>query len=318
MASMSGSIPSTRFGMPILREGGGRWEMVFVYLALHLSILPLLWTGLTWTEGLWCFVLLQVRGLGMSAGYHRLLAHSSFRTTRWFRFVLAFLGCTALRGGPLWWTALHRRHHPIADTEEDIFTPAKGFWWSYIGWLISGRYDTTDYSRVRDLARAPELVWLNRNWLLPPLALALLCFGLGGWRGLVAVFCLSSVILFHSMAWLDVLSHWVGRRRYDTGDDSRNNLLLSLLAQGEGWHNNHHHYPASARQGFYWYEIDATYDMLRLLRMFGLVWDLKVPPDVILKSRLLKDRPGRHEQHERHEQASPAPALELDRLEVER
>src|SRR5205823_2083680 len=215
--------------------------MLFVYLGLHLGAATIFWVEIRLVDLILAFLLLQVRGFCVSGGYHRGLAHHSYRTGRVVRFLLSVGACTALRGGPLWWVALHRFHHRHSDTERDTFSPAKGFWWSYAGWLVSGRYDHTDYHLVRDLTREPELCWLNRWWLLPPLLLASAVLLLGGWTTFVVAFCLSSVLLFHSMAALDSLNHYIGRRRYDTGDDSRNNFVLALLTLGEGWHNNHHH-----------------------------------------------------------------------------
>jgi stearoyl-CoA desaturase (delta-9 desaturase) len=269
------------------REGGGSRPMALVYLGLHLALAGLFWTGLSLAEVFFALLLVQARGLCLSAGYHRLLAHRSARTTRLFQFLLAAGACTALRGGPLYWTALHRHHHCHPDTEEDVHTAAKGFWWCYGGWLISGQFPVTDYNRVRDLARCPELVWLNRWWLLPSLPLAGLVVLIGGWQALVTVFCLSSVLLLHTMALFDALAHRTGWQRYQTGDQSRNSFWMALLTNGEGWHNNHHHFPASARQGFFWWELDSTYVFLVVLSWLGLVWDLKKMPESMLRRNLI-------------------------------
>jgi stearoyl-CoA desaturase (delta-9 desaturase) len=268
------------------REGGGHRWMVWVYLALHLSLIALWWTGISLVELFVAFVLLQIRGFAMTVGYHRLLAHRAFRTYRWLRFVLAAIACTSLRGGPLWWVAYHRYHHLHSDTDEDVFTAEKGFWWTYYQWLISGHYTHTDYDRVRDLRDAPELRWLNRWWLVPSLLLIVLVAIVGGPRALVTVYALSSVVLLHSLAWIDVLNHCWGWQRYETGDDSRNSWVVAFLTNGEGWHNNHHHFPASAKLGFRWWEADGGYSVLWLLSCVGLVWDLKTPPEKILQLRL--------------------------------
>lgn len=271
-------------------EGGGRRALALVYLAMHLLPFTVLWMEITLVQLLLCllfgFVLTQVRGFCMSAGYHRYLAHRSFKTSRLVQFLLAAGGCTALRGGPLWWTALHRHHHRHADTTEDVHTPEKGFWWSYGGWLLSGRYTSTRYDLVKDLAAYPELRWLNRWWLVPALLLGLATYLVGGWSAFALGFCLSSAALFHTQAILDALTHVWGSRRYATSDTSRNSWLLSFVLLGEGWHNNHHHYQSSANQGFYWYEIDPTYDVLKVLSWLGLVWDLRTPPDHVLTSNL--------------------------------
>jgi stearoyl-CoA desaturase (delta-9 desaturase) len=272
------------------REGGGHRGRIVVWLAMHLLPLTVLWTGLTLWEGalgaLVCLVLMNVRGFCMSAGYHRYLAHRSFKTSRLVRFLLAVGGCTTLRGGPLWWTSLHRHHHRFADTPEDVHSPDKGFLWSYGGWLLSGRYNVTRYDLVQELAAAPELRWLNRCWLVCPALLGAAVWLLGGWNLFVLGFCLSTALLFHTQAILDSLTHLWGSRRYATPDTSRNSWLLSLLFLGEGWHNNHHHYQSSANQGFFWYEIDTTYRLLRLLEKFRLVWDLRTPPASVLGRNL--------------------------------
>jgi stearoyl-CoA desaturase (delta-9 desaturase) len=272
------------------REGGGNRALIVVWLALHLSPLSLLWTGITLWEALWgllvCLLLMQVRGFCMSAGYHRYLAHRSFKTSRWVRFLLVAGGCMSLRGGPLWWTSLHRHHHRFADTPEDVHSPEKGFLWSYGGWLLSGRYTVTRYDLVGDLAAAWELRFLNRRWFVLPALLGLVVWLLGGWNVFVLGFCLSTALLFHTQAILDSFTHLWGSRRYATADTSRNNWFLSFLFLGEGWHNNHHHYQSSANQGFFWYEIDTTYRVLQVLEKLGLVWDLRTPPDSALASNL--------------------------------
>lgn len=272
------------------REGGGRRAMVLVYLAMHLLPFSVLWTGLSLLEAalclLLCILLMQIRGFCMSAGYHRYFAHRSFKTSRFMQFLLAAGGCTTLRGGPLWWAALHRHHHRHSDTPEDVHSPEKGFWWSYAGWLLSGRYTVTRYDLVNDLAAYPELRWLNRWWLIPSLLLGLAVYLAAGWNAFALGFCLSSALLFHTQAILDALTHVWGSRRYATPDTSRNSWLLSFVLLGEGWHNNHHHYQSSTNQGFFWYEIDATYDVLRVLSWVGLVWDLRQPPRQVLESNL--------------------------------
>jgi stearoyl-CoA desaturase (delta-9 desaturase) len=284
----AGVAGASLFAGDARREGGGERAMALVHLATHLLPFTALWTGLSRLDAAWglllCAVLTQARGFCMSAAYHRYLAHRSFKTGRLLQFLLAAGGCTALRGGPLWWAALHRHHHRHADTPDDVHSPDKGFWWSYGGWLLCGRYAVTRYDRVHDLAAYPELRWLNRWWLAPPALLGLAVYLAGGWSAFALGFCLSSALLFHTQALLDALTHVWGSRRYATADSSRNSWLLSLVLLGEGWHNNHHHYPASANQGFFWYEIDPTYAALRVLSWVGLVWDLRKPPRHVLDS----------------------------------
>jgi stearoyl-CoA desaturase (delta-9 desaturase) len=270
--------------------------MGLVYLTMHVLPLTAFWYGVTPLEGAVCLVLclalMQVRGFCMSAGYHRYLGHRSFKTSRLLQFLFAVGGCTTLRGGPLWWASLHRHHHRYADTADDVHSPAKGLWWSYGGWLLGGRYVVTRYDLVKDLSLYPELCWLNRWWLVPAALLGLAVFLVGGWNAFALGFCLSSALLFHAQAILDSLTHVWGSRRYATADTSRNSWLLSFLFLGEGWHNNHHHYQSSSNQGFFWYEIDPTFDVLRVLAWLGLVWELRKPPEQVLNSNLAEKSHG--------------------------
>ena len=192
--------------------------------------------------------------------------------------MLAFGGGTAVQKGVLWWAGHHRHHHRYSDTERDIHSPRKGFWWSHVGWIVCDKYNETLYDNIKDFAKYPELRWLNKHDWVPPWTLGVACFLIGGWPGLFVGFFLSTVLLWHGTFTINSLAHVFGRRRYDTADTSRNSFLLALITLGEGWHNNHHHYPASARQGFFWWEIDVTYYMLKMLSWVGIVRDLKQPP----------------------------------------
>jgi stearoyl-CoA desaturase (delta-9 desaturase) len=290
------------------REGGGRRSMVLVYIAVHLLPFVALWSTATLADALLAFALLVVRGLCVSAGYHRLLAHHSYKTSRLVRFLLAAGGCTALRGGPLWWAAWHRHHHRHAETAIDMHSATDSFWWAYGGWLLSGNFAHTRYDLVKDLARYPELRWLNRFWLVPSGLLALACFLIGGLGTLAIGFGLSAVVLFHILCLVDALDHRLGRRRYATPDASRNSMALALLALGEGWHNNHHHCPWSSRQGFYWWEVDSTYTALKLASRVRLVWALRTPSQEVMdRNRITEDRGSRIENRESKE--TPAAAL---------
>jgi stearoyl-CoA desaturase (delta-9 desaturase) len=221
--------------------------------------------------------------IGITIGYHRLFAHRSFKTSRPFRFLLACLGCSASQSGPSWWVARHRHHHRSSDTVEDIHSPvAHGFWWSHSGWILSSDSDGTDTESVKDLRSCAEIRWLDRNFWVPPLALAIVCFLLAGWSGLIWGFLVSTVLSHHATFTVNSICHLWGRRRYATGDGSRNNLLVALITLGEGWHNNHHHYQSSARQGVRWWEIDVSYYLIRLMACLRLVWDVRTPPRVKL------------------------------------
>ncbi len=252
----------------------------FFVWALALGVF---WTGFTTTA----LVLLAVTFFGrmflITAGYHRYFSHKSYKLNRFWQFVMAFGGGTAVQKGVLWWAGHHRNHHRYSDTERDIHSPRKGFWWSHVGWIVCDKYNETLYDNIKDFAKYPELRWLNKHDWVPPWTLGVACYLIGGWPGLFVGFFLSNVILWNATFTVNSLAHVFGRRRYETNDTSRNSFLIALITGGEGWHNNHHHYQASARQGFFWWEIDVTYYMLKMLSWVGIVKDLKQPPARVLR-----------------------------------
>lgn len=253
------------------------------FAAVHLICFAAFWTGIRWSDAALCLSLYYIRMFWVTAGYHRYFSHRSFKTSRAFQFLLAFLAMTSSQKGVLWWAAHHRAHHQYSDTELDIHSPKqRGFFWSHVGWIISDAFDATEYHRIRDFAKFRELRWLNRWPLVPPIALAVSLFLIGGWRALLYGFFISTVLLWHGSFTVNSLAHVFGKRRYETTDTSRNSLLLALITMGEGWHNNHHRYMASARQGFFWWEIDCTYYVLKVLSWFGIVWELRSPPRELL------------------------------------
>jgi len=253
-------------------------------MGLHLACLAAFWTGVSWRSAALCVACYAVRMFGITAGYHRYFAHRSYKTSRWFQCVLAVIGSSALQKGVLWWAAHHRYHHQHSDEHEDVHSPARrGFWWSHAGWFLCTRYDETRFDLVKDLSVYPELRWLNRHERIPGIVLAIGCFLLLGWQGLVWGFFISTVLLYHGTFAINSLCHIFGRVRYDTGDDSRNSFMLALITFGEGWHNNHHFYSSSTRMGFRWWEIDLSYYGLRLLSILGIVWELRMPPVRVLQ-----------------------------------
>ncbi len=253
------------------------------FWAVHLACLAVFWVEFRWSYVALCLALYFSRMFFVTAGYHRYFSHRAFKTGRVFQFLLAYGAMTSAQKGVLWWAAHHRHHHRYADTDQDLHSPGlRGFWWSHVGWILSNRYNRTEVEQIRDFYKFPELRWLNRWFLVPPLTLALALFLAGGWEWLVWGFFVSTVLLWHGSFLVNSLAHVFGRRRYPTPDNSRNSFLMALLTLGEGWHNNHHHYMASARQGFFWWEIDVTYYLLKLLAWFGLVWELREPPPHVL------------------------------------
>ncbi len=225
----------------------------------------------------------------ITGAYHRYFSHRSYKTSRAFQLVLAVGGTSAAQKGPLWWAAHHRNHHRDSDTEVDIHSPLRGFWWSHVGWILCDKYAPTEYDRIKDFAKYPELRFLDKYDWIAPWTLAVICFLVGGWPGLFTGFLLSTVLLWHNTFMINSIAHVVGRRRYVTEDTSRNNLALAVSTLGEGWHNNHHYFQASARNGFFWWEIDVTYYVLKVLSWLHIVRDLKVPSAQMLAANRIKD-----------------------------
>jgi stearoyl-CoA desaturase (Delta-9 desaturase) len=255
------------------------------FVLVHLVCLAAIWTGVTWQALVICVALYWLRIFGIGAGYHRYFSHRAYATGRVFQFVLALLSQSTTQKSVLWWSAKHRHHHLHSDTERDIHSPRhRGFLYSHFGWIFSRRNDTTDLVKVADFAQYPELMWLHRYELVPAVVLAIICFAIDGWPGLVVGFFWSTVLVYHATFCINSLAHVHGRKRYVTGDDSRNNWFLALFTMGEGWHNNHHAYQSSVRQGFRWWEIDPTFYILKALSWVGIVWELKSPPASVVRN----------------------------------
>jgi stearoyl-CoA desaturase (delta-9 desaturase) len=255
------------------------------FVLVHLAPLAAFWTGVTTTSVVLCISLYLVRMFGVTAGYHRYFSHRSFKTSRAGQFFFALLAMSSTQKSVLWWAALHRHHHLHSDQEEDVHSPVhRTFFYSHVGWIFDKKHDTTRVDDVPDLAKFPELMFLDRHQLLPGIALGIICFLIDGLPGLFIGFFLSTVFLYHGTFFINSLAHVHGNQRYVTGDDSRNNWWLALITLGEGWHNNHHAYQRSTRQGFRWYEIDITYYALKALSWTGFVWDLGVPPAEVVRN----------------------------------
>lgn len=278
---------------PLSAEGLDQidWLRVVPFIALHLACLAVFQVGVSSTAVLVALALYCVRMFAITGFYHRYFSHKAFRTSRLLQFLFALIAAASVQRGPLWWAAHHRHHHRHADTAQDLHSPLHGFWRSHAGWFLTRRGFATDLDAVKDLARFPELRWLDRYDIAVPalLAIGLLVLGnalehawpqleTNGPQLLVWGFFISTVMLFHATVTINSLAHRWGTRRFHTRDDSRNNALLALITFGEGWHNNHHHFPGAARQGFAWWELDLTYLTLRAMAALGLVWNLKPVP----------------------------------------
>jgi stearoyl-CoA desaturase (delta-9 desaturase) len=181
----------------------------------------------------------------------------------------------------MWWAAHHRAHHKNSDTEQDIHSPIRGFWWSHVGWILCDKFNKTDSDAIKDFTRYPELVWLDKHDWVGPWSLAIACYLIAGWSGLIIGFFASTIVLWHATFCVNSLAHVFGRRVYETTDTSRNSTIVALITSGEGWHNNHHRYPWAARQGFRWWQVDVTYYVLRLFSFAGIVRDLRPVPRAV-------------------------------------
>jgi stearoyl-CoA desaturase (delta-9 desaturase) len=272
------------------------WLRAVPFVAMHVACLAVFAVGVSPVAVAIAVALYAVRMFAITGFYHRYFSHRTFRAPRAVQFAFALIGAASVQRGPLWWAAHHRNHHRHAETGRDLHSPVvHGFWQSHVGWFLTRRGFRTDWGRIQDFARFPELRWLDRFDTLAPVALAVALYALGaglqhvapqlrtsGPQLLVWGFFVSTVVLFHATVTINSLAHRFGTRRFPTRDDSRNNAWLALLTFGEGWHNNHHFFPGSARQGFRWWELDLTWLGLRALAALGLVRDLKPVPAWVL------------------------------------
>ena len=237
---------------------------------------------------------------GITAGFHRFFSHKTFKTSRAFQFILAYLATSSAQMGPIWWASHHRHHHKYTDEIEDPHTPTiKGFFWAHVGWIMSPSNVPTKEEYVGDLKRFPELKFLDKYHYIAPFSMAVFLFALGdymaihysqyntnGMELLMWGFFVSTVILYHATFTVNSVCHVFGYRTYDTKDGSVNNWMVAILTLGEGWHNNHHAFPNSERQGHKWYQIDICHYILWSLSKIGIVWDIRdVPEDSIIEKR---------------------------------
>jgi stearoyl-CoA desaturase (delta-9 desaturase) len=277
---------------------------VLPILTIHALCLSIIWTGWSWTAVIVAIALYWARMFVITAFYHRYFSHRTFKTHRLVQFFFALCGTMAAQRGPLWWAGHHREHHRHSDHEPDPHSPSwRGTLWSHTAWFLTQKGQAVNWNAIPDWQKYPELVWLERNHLVGPALLVALLGGLGwalaAWAPglhtgaaqlIIWGFAVSTTVLYHATFTINSLAHTIGSQRFNTGDDSRNNWFLAILTLGEGWHNNHHFHPGTVRQGFYWWEFDPAYWILRILSMFGIVWDLRpVPAWVYEKSHAKND-----------------------------
>ncbi len=266
------------------------WPAAIPFWGVHVLAVVGIWRlGFSWKGVGIAVFFYYLRMFAVTAGYHRYFAHKTYKTSRAFQFFLAALAQSSTQKGALWWAAHHRNHHKYSDKPEDIHSmKLRGFFWSHVGWILMHKYDHTEWQEIQDFAKYPELRWLNRFHVVPSIVLGTSLFLLGGWTWLVWGYLVSTSFLWHGTFTINSLAHWLGRRRYATTDESRNSLFLALITMGEGWHNNHHYYPKSTSQGFYWWEVDMTAYLLRALSLVGVVWDLETIPKKIRDRRMVR------------------------------
>ena len=275
-----------------LEENHGiAWLRVIPFIGLHIACLLVFIVGFSWIAFVALIMTYSIRMFAITGFYHRYFSHKTFKTHKWVEAVFAFIGASSAQRGALWWASHHRKHHKYSDTALDLHSPIHGFLQSHMAWFLIHHAFATDYSTIQDFAKRPVLRWLNRFDLIAPIVLAVVLYGIGeglnlyyphlqtnGAQLFVWGFVVSTVLLFHVTVSINSVAHVWGTQRYDTQDNSKNNALLALLTFGEGWHNNHHYYPNTIKQGFYWWEIDITYWILKLMSIVGLTWGLKPIP----------------------------------------
>ncbi len=265
------------------------WLRALPFVLIHLTPLLAIYCGFSWTAVLVCFLSYFIRMFAITGFYHRYFSHKTFKTNRIVHTIFAFLGSSTTQRGPLWWASHHRRHHSCSDTEEDAHSPVtKSFIFSHMGWFLTKKHFPTKERHIMDWLKYPELVFINRFDIFSPLLYSLILYFGGeltnylfpslltnGFQFFVWGFCISTILLYHATFTINSLAHTWGTKTFPTTDESRNNRFLAVLTLGEGWHNNHHHFPSSVRQGFYKGEWDITYQILKIMSKLGWVSEMK-------------------------------------------
>jgi stearoyl-CoA desaturase (Delta-9 desaturase) len=272
--------------------------------AVTVLLVPFKWAYLA----LWAFAHFS-RAIGLTLAFHRYFAHRSFQMNRVVRFAWAFLGTAAMQKGPLWWAGHHVNHHRYADREGDPHSPrVRGFYYAHIGWFLNdAKHDRLEASNpvLRDFSSYPEILFLERFNTVPPILWAATMYLIGGFPWLAWGFCLPTVTLSHATFAINTVNHLFGSRRFDTQDESRNNVFTAFFAAGEGWHNNHHRYQRAARNGFYWWEFDPTYYVIKTMGWLGLAWNIQPVP-----ARIYREAAGAETDTDDTFTPSPEPILD--------
>jgi stearoyl-CoA desaturase (delta-9 desaturase) len=256
------------------------WVTAFFMAVFHIGAVAALFF-FSWKLLLLLIVINWVSGsLGIGMGYHRLLTHRGYKTPKWVEYFLTLCGTLALEGGPIFWVATHRIHHQLTDVPGDPHSPIDGKWWSHMGWILSGRsmhHDTTTLAHyVPDLAKDRFHVWITKYHYIPLTVLGLILLAIGGWKWVLWGIFLRVVVGLHSTWAVNSATHMWGSRRFATKDLSTNNWLVAMFTFGEGWHNNHHAHPTSARHGLRWYELDLNWYGIWILKKLGLAKEIRI------------------------------------------
>jgi stearoyl-CoA desaturase (Delta-9 desaturase) len=256
------------------------WPTIIALVLFHLGAIAALFV-FNWHAAIAAiFLYWMATGLGISMGYHRLLTHRSYKVPLALEYFFAVCGALTLEGGPIFWVGTHRIHHQSSDRPGDPHSPRDGAWWAHVGWLLFG--DAQHNNTLLMSKYAPDLgknrfyVWLNDYHWAPIVLLAGLLFAIGGLPMLLWGICLRVVVGLHATWLVNSVTHMWGSRRFATRDDSRNNWWVALITSGEGWHNNHHAHPTSARHGLVWYEFDLSWIQIKILSIFGLAKSIRV------------------------------------------
>jgi stearoyl-CoA desaturase (delta-9 desaturase) len=256
------------------RAGNYNWTTFGFVLVFHLFAIAAFFT-FSWTNLAAAVIVWWVAGsLGIGLGYHRLLTHRGFKVPKWLEYTLSTFGALALQSGPLSWVTTHCIHHAFTETDKDPHSPRHGTYWAHIGWIFRGTAQNQTPETVKrycpDFADDRFHQLLDRYYYIPTVAVSLLLLAIGGWSMVLWAIFLRTVVGWHFTWLVNSATHLWGTRRYETRDDSRNNPLIAVITFGEGWHNNHHAYPRSARHGLVWYEFDQNWLQIKLLEKLGL------------------------------------------------